>query len=157
VTYIAVPAAPLIWQGTMSAGDVANGTFLTVAESSDPNNIASASGTTITVARSGTYRVNAMAHTVSKVFSDSQVWRLAIYGNGSSQGTRFTSDTTPINGNQGGGNSRAWASAVFQLQPGGTVQVWAQSTSAGAWPVTVPDGNVEIEFIPTQAAPQPRP
>lgn len=155
MTYISIPAAPVVWAGTMSFGDVAAGNFLNIVESSDPNAIASAAGNAITVTKPGTYTIHAMAHTGSQVFSDGQTWRLEIWASGVNQGTRFTSQTTPVNGNQGSGNSRCWASAIVTLAAGATIQIRGITTSAGAWSVTVPDGNVELIFTPTTAYPKP--
>lgn len=156
MTYIAIPAAPLVWQGTMSFGDISYGSFLNIAESSDPSGIASVSGgNAIVLAKAGTYYVTAMAHTTSQVFGDGSTWRLEVWGNGTNLGTRFTSATTPVNGNQGGGNSRAWCSCMIAMSAGNYFQIRGITTTAGAWAVSVPDGNVEVIFIPVTATPKP--
>lgn len=150
------PAAAQVWQGSLSSGGAnvgVGGLFLNVAETSDTYGIASASGTTITLVKAGTYVVTAMAHTTSQVFSDNIVWRLEVYGNSVNLTSRFTSDTTPVNGNNGGGNSRAWCYWIQAMSAGNTFQIRATQTS-GAWSVIAADGFVEVVFLPVLATPQ---
>jgi hypothetical protein len=146
-------ASPIVWSGSLSGSIGASASAsLSVSETSDPSGIASASGTTITVSKAGTYVVFAMAHSSSQQFTDSAIWRLNVLKNGVSQTLDATGDTTPVNGGSGSGNSRTHAVARVTLAASDTITIQGTNTS-GFGAEALADGFVELVFIPTLSNP----
>lgn len=153
MTFIAVPAAPIVWSGSLSGSIPTSSTAtLTPAEVSDPNGIASISGTTIVVSKPGTYVVYAQAHSTTQQFDDNFTWKLDVMLNGVAQTSDATGDTTPVNGNNNSGHSRTHAVVRVTCAAGNTIAIRGTNTAGFASEV-LSDGFVELIFIPTFANP----
>lgn len=153
VTYIAIPPAPVVWMGNLGPNNVQNNTAMTVTETSDPANMASVSGTSIIIGKTGVYAIMAFLVTGDKVFTDNKAWRCHVYVNGVDNGTIFPSETQMLTG---GGIVRCHCELVIALQAGWQVQIVGNSDGAGAWTINA-TGGVQLTFIPTTANPKPFP